>query len=96
MPCIYRHMLQDAWGKVLWVWDRPPVQRLRLTISMANLSIRLPALLALVATQVGILASQVSLPMLAPLLLGTGMLLRSIKSNASFLLPRIGLLVVVE
>ncbi len=38
---------------------------------------------------------QVSLPMLAPLLLGTGMLFRSIKSNASFLFPRIGLVVVL-
>ena len=45
--------------------------------------------------QVGLLATQVSLPMLAPLLLGTGMLLRSIRTNASFLLPRIGLLVVM-
>ena len=43
----------------------------------------------------GLLATQVSLPMLAPLLLGTGMLLRSIRTNASFLLPRIGLLVVM-
>jgi len=85
----------DTWGKLLWLWDRPPVQRLRLTVSMFNLSFRLPALMALVATQVGLLASQVSLPMLAPLLLGTGMLLRSIKTNASFLFPRIGLLVVM-
>lgn len=92
---LQRELPEDTWGKLLWLWDRPPVQRLRLTVSMANLSIRLPALLALVATQVGLLASQVSLPMLAPLLLGTGMLLRSIKSNASFLLPRIGLLVVM-
>ena len=38
---------------------------------------------------------QVSLPMLAPLLLGTGMLLRSIRANASFVFPRIGLLVVL-
>ena len=38
---------------------------------------------------------QVSLPMLAPLLLGTGMLFRSIRSNASFLFPRIGLVVVL-
>jgi hypothetical protein len=92
---VQRELPDDAWGKLLWLWDRPPMQRLRLTISMANLSFRLPALLALVATQVGLLASQVSLPMLAPLLLGTGMLLRSIKSNASFLFPRIGLLVVM-
>lgn len=95
MDELQKELPEDTWGKLLWLWDRPPVQRLRLTVSMANLSIRLPALLALVATQVGLLASQVSLPMLAPLLLGTGMLLRSIKANASFLFPRIGLLVVM-
>ena len=33
--------------------------------------------------------------MLAPLLLGTGMLFRSIKANASFLFPRISLVVVL-
>ncbi len=33
--------------------------------------------------------------MLAPLLLGTGMLFRSIKANASLLFPRIGLVVVL-
>ena len=27
---------QDLWGKVMWVWDRPHVQKLRLTVSMAN------------------------------------------------------------
>jgi small-conductance mechanosensitive channel len=58
-------------------------------------SIRLPALVALVATQVGLLSTSLSLPMLAPLLLGTGMLLRSIRTNASLVFPRIGLLVVL-
>ena len=38
---------------------------------------------------------QVSLPMLAPLLLGTGMMFRTIKSNASLIFPRVGLLVVL-
>ena len=38
---------------------------------------------------------QFSLPMLAPLLIGTGILLRSIQANASFLLPRMTLLVVL-
>lgn len=38
---------------------------------------------------------QVSLPMLAPLLLGTGMMFRSIKANASIIFPRIGLMVVL-
>lgn len=58
-------------------------------------SIRLPALVALVATQIGLLSTSLSLPMLAPLLLGTGMLLRSIRTNASLIFPRIGLLVVL-
>ncbi|KAL4434780.1 hypothetical protein ABPG77_005307 [Micractinium sp. CCAP 211/92] len=86
---------EDLWGKVMWVWDRPHMQKLRLTISMANFSIRLPALVALVATQIGLLSTSLSLPMLAPLLLGTGMLLRSIRTNASLIFPRIGLLVVL-
>ncbi|KAL3154363.1 hypothetical protein ABBQ32_013842 [Trebouxia sp. C0010 RCD-2024] len=85
----------DVWGRVHWWWERPQLKRMRTTVSMAQWSVKLPALLALVATQVGLLASQVSLPMLAPLLLGTGMLFRSIKSNASFLFPRIGLVVVL-
>jgi small-conductance mechanosensitive channel len=58
-------------------------------------SFRLPALVALVATQIGLLSTSLSLPMLAPLLLGTGMLLRSIRTNASLLFPRLGLLVVL-
>lgn len=36
-----------------------------------------------------------SLPVLAPLLLGTGMLLRSITANASYVFPRIGLTVLL-
>ena len=43
--------LQDPWGRLVWLWDRPPVKRVRLTISMAQWSVRLPALLALIATQ---------------------------------------------
>ncbi|KAL6784795.1 hypothetical protein ACKKBF_B03245 [Auxenochlorella protothecoides x Auxenochlorella symbiontica] len=86
---------EDVWGKAVWAWERPWLRKLRLTVGMANLSYRLPALLALVATQVTLLASQVSLPMLAPLLLGTGMLLRSLRANASFIFPRIGLMVVL-
>jgi hypothetical protein len=50
---------------------------------------------ALVATQIGLLSTSLSLPMLAPLLLGTGMLMRSIRTNASLVFPRIGLLVVL-
>lgn len=91
----HKPISQDVWGKAVWAWERPWLRKLRLTVGMANLSYRLPALLALVATQVTLLASQVSLPMLAPLLLGTGMLLRSLRANASFIFPRIGLMVVL-
>ncbi len=92
---IQEELPEDTWGKLLWVWDRPGIQKIRLTFSMVNLSFRLPALVALLVTQGSLLASQVSLPMLAPLLLGTGMMMRSIKTNASFLFPRLGLLVVM-
>jgi hypothetical protein len=92
---IHEELPEDTWGKLLWVWDRPGIQKIRLTFSMVNLSFRLPALVALIVTQGSLLASQVSLPMLAPLLLGTGMMMRSIKTNASFLFPRLGLLVVM-
>ncbi|CAK0734393.1 hypothetical protein CVIRNUC_000425 [Coccomyxa viridis] len=86
---------KDPWGRLVWLWDRPPVKRVRLTISMAQWSVRLPALLALIATQIGLVASQFSLPMLAPLLFGTGILLRSIRTNASLIFPRIGVVVVL-
>ena len=51
--------VQDFWGKVQWWWDRPSLKRMRTTVSMAQWSVKLPALMALVATQVGLLASQV-------------------------------------
>ncbi|CAL5225595.1 g8443 [Coccomyxa viridis] len=86
---------KDPWGRIQWLWDRPPLKRLRLTISMAQWSVRLPAILALIATQIGLVASQFSLPMLAPLLFGTGILLRSIRTNASLIFPRIGVVVVL-
>ena len=52
LPKYHAVALQDPWGRVQWLWDRPPLKRLRLTISMAQWSVRLPALLALIATQV--------------------------------------------
>ena len=48
-----------------------------------------------VLAQIGLVASQFSLPMLAPLLFGTGILLRSIRTNASLIFPRIGVVVVL-
>lgn len=84
---------EGFWGKLLWLWDLPPIKRLRIGVSMANMGIKLPALLVLIATQVNVLASQVTLPMLAPLLLGSGMVFRSMRTNASYIFPRMGIMV---
>ena len=37
------------------------MKRMRITLSMAQWSVKLPALVALIATQVGLLASQVNI-----------------------------------
>lgn len=88
--------LPEGWfAKLNFVWEQPLVKSIRITLSVANWSVRLPVLLTVVLTQGSLLASQVSLPVLAPLLLGTGMMMNSIKANASFIIPRLGLLVVL-
>ena len=51
---------QDMWGRIMWLWDRPTFKRLRIAFSMANISVRLPAIIALVGTQIGLLATQAS------------------------------------
>lgn len=79
----------------MWLWDLPPIQRLRVGVGVANLGIKIPALLVLIATQCNLLAAQVTLPMLAPLLLGSTMALRSVQANASFVFPRLGIVVVL-
>ncbi len=48
------------WGRIMWLWDRPTFKRLRIAFSMANISVRLPAIIALVGTQIGLLATQAS------------------------------------
>lgn len=86
---------QGFWARLHYVWERPLVKSIRITASIANWSVRLPAIAALLLAQGGALASTISFPMLAPLLLGTGMMVRSIQANASFIIPRLGLMVVL-
>lgn len=59
-------------ARCAFISELPLVRRLRLTLSLANVGVRLPAMLALLLAQGSALASQVSLPMLAVPLLGTG------------------------
>jgi hypothetical protein len=63
---------EGFWAKLHFLWETPMVKSIRITASVANWGVRLPAIAALLLTQGSLLASQVSLPMLAPLLLGTG------------------------
>ena len=44
----------------MWLWDLPPVKQLRITMTMAQWSVRIPAIIALLATQGGLLATQVT------------------------------------
>ena len=84
--------LEGAWARVQWIWNRPQVERIRITLTLANFSVRVPALIALFLTQISLVASTISLPMLAPLVLGAGIALKSIVSNARTVLPRAGLI----
>lgn len=53
------HDVQALWGQLMWLWNRPTIQRLRFMFSMANLSVRLPAVMAIIGTQIGLLSTQV-------------------------------------
>ena len=53
------HNEQALWGQLMWLWNRPTIQRLRFMFSMANLSVRLPAVMAIIGTQIGLLSTQV-------------------------------------
>ena len=53
------HNVQALWGQLMWLWNRPTIQRLRFMFSMANLSVRLPAVMAIIGTQIGLLSTQV-------------------------------------
>ena len=55
------HNVQALWGQLMWLWNRPTIQRLRFMFSMANLSVRLPAVMAIIGTQIGLLSTQVPL-----------------------------------
>ena len=50
---------RGLWPKLLWIWERPRVQQIRITLTVANFSVRLPALFAIVLTQGSLLWSQV-------------------------------------
>ena len=52
-------LLQGFWGRIQWLWDSSPVKRIRITMTMAQWSVRIPAIIALLATQGSLLASSV-------------------------------------
>jgi len=80
----------DLLGRALWLWESRPVARARLAVSVAAAGARAPALVALIASQAGAVAAstQLSLPVVAPLLIGLPVLARSVAANASAVAPR--------
>jgi len=80
----------DLLGRALWLWESRPVARARLAVSVAAAGARAPALVALVASQAGgvVASTQLSLPVVAPLLIGLPVLARSVAANASAVAPR--------
>lgn len=42
-----------------WLWESPPVKRIRISMTTVQWSVRIPAIIALLATQGSILASSV-------------------------------------
>jgi len=86
--------LEGVWPRLRWIWNRPRVEQIRITLTLANFSVRVPALIALVLTQLSFVASTISLPMLAPLVLGVGIALKGIVANARTVLPRAGIILV--
>lgn len=80
----------DLLGRALWLWESRPVARARLAVSVAAAGARAPALVALIASQAGgvVASTQLSLPVVAPLLIGLPVLARSVAANASAVAPR--------
>ena len=80
----------DLLGRFLWLWESRPVARVRLAVSVAAAGARAPALVALIASQAGgvVASTQLSLPVVAPLLIGLPVLARSVAANASAVAPR--------
>ena len=80
----------DLLGRALWLWESRPVARARLAVSVAAAGARAPALVALIASQAGgvVASTQLSLPVVAPLLIGLPVFARSVAANASAVAPR--------
>jgi hypothetical protein len=54
--------VQDFWAKVHWLWERPVVRSVRITFSVANWGVRIPAIMAVgtaAISQFALLSTQV-------------------------------------
>ncbi|CAI6010914.1 unnamed protein product [Closterium sp. NIES-65] len=85
----------DPWDVVKRFWSQPAVVKLRMSITMANLTMGLPTFLAHVRWHMVPLLHDLSLPMLAPILFGSGIVFKSVVNNLGIVLPRLGIAVVL-
>lgn len=59
----WKQTLEDLpegfWSRLHYLWERPVVKSVRITMSVANWGVRIPAIAALILTQGGLIVSQV-------------------------------------
>ncbi|GAQ86384.1 mechanosensitive ion channel [Klebsormidium nitens] len=91
---------EEPWETIKRWWNNPAFFRFRVSLSMANLTMALPAFIARVSAMYPtfvaglhsqLLTSQLSLPIMAPLLFGGGIAFKAIMSNLGFVLPRLAM-----
>lgn len=90
--------LDDPWKQIRRFWNNPAFVRLRMSISMANLTMAIPTFLAralplMQNTNWMMPLKEISLPIMAPLLFGGGIVFKSVTNNLGFVLPRLGMAV---
>eukprot|EP00898_Chlorokybus_atmophyticus_P000219 jgi/Chlat1/1198/Chrsp115S00740 len=78
----------DPWSRIQSITEQPWVKRIMLSFSVANITYRISQA---VATLMAFFSAQsVSLPLIAPLVFTVGIALRTLQTNASVILPRLG------
>eukprot|EP00850_Spirogloea_muscicola_P002608 SM000010S04246 [mRNA] locus=s10:567736:572220:+ [translate_table: standard] len=87
--------IDDPWDIVKRWWNNPAFVRCRVSLSMANLTMAIPTfvgrVLPLLQTSFQFPFKEISLPILAPLLFGGGIVFKSVISNLGYVLPRLAM-----
>ncbi|KAJ7536940.1 hypothetical protein O6H91_12G089400 [Diphasiastrum complanatum] len=92
------HLDKITWVRLKKLWNEPSSDKIRILVSMANLTMSLPTFLTRTLPSISnwqVPFNSVSFSVLAPVLFGGGMIFKSSVARLSALLPRIGMSLVV-